>query len=398
MEIEDKNTKEKQNKELKENICTKEVDKNLSICGNIEIPNISVNIPNACETLKNTKIKIPSYYNHLMDYQKSFSNLLEPILPVTRELSILSKNAVECLSVIQSEMNEIRPFISDCANFSSVFTDSFKNIVADITPITNELVETMRSLSPIIASKMSPFEKWINLFDKSETWKILVNNEEEFQKYIDLKIICTQVMYDAEWFPYCPYVGDVFLFDSIDEVIKTSQTGLSKRKIGRIDKAILDFYDDKMIREVKKRWNDLDNIDFTTKKIIKQAINAYLRHEYALTISCLAPMWETLIVLQHDGWSEDGKKRRASDIVKDNFREIIKQNEYDVIFYDFYDNFIMHQCNSLEDVKEGIPNRHGVAHGWYKKYPNRKAALNAILLTDFILNLKPIDLHAGYVI
>ncbi len=37
-----------------------------------------------------------------------------------------------------------------------------------------------------------------------------------------------------------------------------------------------------------------------------------------------------------------------------------------------------------------VKDRHGVAHGWYSHYPNKKAALNAILFTGFILNLEPL--------
>ena len=60
------------------------------------------------------------------------------------------------------------------------------------------------------------------------------------------------------------------------------------------------------------------------------------------------------------------------------------------VFSDYFEKCIMSQCNAVEEVKDGVPNRHGVAHSWYRKYPNKKAALNAILLTDFIIQLNPI--------
>ena len=41
-----------------------------------------------------------------------------------------------------------------------------------------------------------------------------------------------------------------------------------------------------------------------------------------------------------------------------------------------------------EDIIEGVPGRNGCLHGQYKKYPNKKASLNAILLTDFIINFQ----------
>lgn len=41
-----------------------------------------------------------------------------------------------------------------------------------------------------------------------------------------------------------------------------------------------------------------------------------------------------------------------------------------------------------EDVIEGVPSRNGCLNGHYRKYPNKKASLNAILLTDFIISLQ----------
>lgn len=41
-----------------------------------------------------------------------------------------------------------------------------------------------------------------------------------------------------------------------------------------------------------------------------------------------------------------------------------------------------------EDIIEGVPSRNGCLHGQYKKYPNKKASLNAILLTDFIISFQ----------
>ena len=39
---------------------------------------------------------------------------------------------------------------------------------------------------------------------------------------------------------------------------------------------------------------------------------------------------------------------------------------------DHFNDFIVSNCNQVDDVVEGFPNRHGAAHSWYKKYPNKK--------------------------
>lgn len=70
-------------------------------------------------------------------------------------------------------------------------------------------------------------------------------------------------------------------------------------------------------------------------------------------------------------------------------KDLVDENGYDEVFSDFFNNLIFGQCYSVNDVVDGIPNRNGVAHSWYIKYPSQKAALNAILLTDFVLSLKP---------
>ena len=54
------------------------------------------------------------------------------------------------------------------------------------------------------------------------------------------------------------------------------------------------------------------------------------------------------------------------------------------------ETFIYYNCSSPEEVKQDVPGRHAIAHGWYRTYPTRKTALNAILFTDFLIDLKPI--------
>lgn len=49
---------------------------------------------------------------------------------------------------------------------------------------------------------------------------------------------------------------------------------------------------------------------------------------------------------------------------------------------------ILGHVNSPEEAIDGVPSRNGCLHGQYKKYPNKKASLNAILLTDFIINFQ----------
>ena len=200
-------------------------------------------------------------------------------------------------------------------------------------------------------------------------------------------------MYDAKWFPYAGARADEPLFWDIYEIILTSR-GPSKNREKRIGKAIFTYYTKKNIRIIKKKWWN-SNLDFCIRKTLGQAIEAYLRGEYALTISCLPTMWEGLIYIKAKGVPSIERKRQPMGKTKVELKKLIQYNDYEKILIDYFENFIVSNCNEAKDVIEGVPNRHGVAHGWYNKYPNKKAALNAILFTDLIINLEPIEQTEG---
>ena len=133
-------------------------------------------------------------------------------------------------------------------------------------------------------------------------------------------------------------------------------------------------------------WNLL--FQFT---ILKQALEAHLRGEYALCVSSLATMWEGLIYIKANNATMQDRHRQKMGITKKALEDLTVANDYGQIFSDYFNNFIVSQCNTIDDVVDGVPNRHSVSHSWYRKYPSKKASLNAILLTDFILGLEPLE-------
>ena len=102
-----------------------------------------------------------------------------------------------------------------------------------------------------------------------------------------------------------------------------------------------------------------------------------------MTISCLASMWENLIY-NRAGITTPLQQKYT----KEKFKTLSERNGFDEVFSEFYDHLILGYVNSPEDVIEGVPSRNGCLHGHYNKYPNKKASLNAILLTDFIINFQ----------
>lgn len=137
--------------------------------------------------------------------------------------------------------------------------------------------------------------------------------------------------------------------------------------------------------DLKRGWRK-SNLPSYMIRILVQSVQAYMRKEYALTISALVTLWEGII---QEKANDDSY--RVSNKTRDNLKKLIEENKLDCIFSSFCDEFILYQCRAPEEVKGDVPRRHAIAHCWYDKYPNRKVALNAIIFTDFLLKLEPLD-------
>ena len=119
--------------------------------------------------------------------------------------------------------------------------------------------------------------------------------------------------------------------------------------------------------------------------MLHHAVQAYHLKEYAITVTVLATLWEGIIYKKtHDS------RRKTGKLTKDNFGKLTERNDYGEIFKSYFDEFIMYNCNSSEEVIDDVPGRNSIAHSIYKKYPSKKAALNAILFTDFLIGLEPL--------
>lgn len=274
-------------------------------------------------------------------------------------------------------------------NFSSALLDNISAISENsklLCANIGKMIDTTRTASSIIAQSLnSPALEWLRTFDPTP---LLAGLQAIQALNLDRKILgrfnrsYLMAMYECKWFPYVGWTAGIDLVTEISDILATSR-GASKRRNQRVDKAILDYYTKKEIKRIKREWNASD-LEFHIKKILGQAIEAHLRGEYALTIACLATMWESLIQQKY-GLSG----RRAQNKIKKDFAELIDENDYEAIISDFYNNLIVSQCNTPDEVIEGVPNRNAISHGKYRRYPNKKASLNAILLTDFIISLEP---------
>lgn len=346
-------------------------------------------ISEGLETAFEIHNRITDSVQPILDQQKKIEEITAGINIDPPHLRIENPvmDAIETAHIQSSALQ----FANRIANFQ-INTEITRAIQSFIKIVNSSFYENIRTVVDRVGEVLqniaqSPAIQWLQSIDYNPIIAFFQNLDLDFdisERYKELNEAYLQAMYDCNWFPYAGWTIDIRLFTEVNDILATSR-GKSKRRTARIDKAIFSYYTDHEIRKIKRSWNNSD-LEFHIKKMIGQAIDAHLRGEYALTITCLATMWEGLI---HKRSNVIG--RRSSEKTKQDFKELISDNDFEPIFADFYENMIVSQCNTPDDVIEGVPNRNGISHSKYKKYPNKKASLNAILLTDFIINLSPID-------
>jgi len=303
--------------------------------------------------------------------QYNFSNpLLESI---GKNTAFAMRGMYSAASLLGQHISNNYDWINSLTASMKALTDSYCNAVASIV--------------------QSPVFRWLNDLEALSVRSILedlnISDNGLYERYEALEETYYSTLMECKWFPYAAWAADLNLFAEVSDIMATSR-GASKRREQRIDRAILTYYDKTEIRYIKRSWKET-NLDSHIKRILGQAIEAHLRGEYALTISSLATMWEGLIYIKAHNATMQERHRQNMNKTKQELADLTQFNDYNSIFSDYFDRFIVSQCNAVEDVVDGVPNRHGASHSWYHKYPNKKASLNAILLTDFIIKLEPIE-------
>ena len=301
----------------------------------------------------------------------NFSNpLLESIGKNTAFATMGMFNAV---SLLAERIKSNYDWISSLTASMKALSDSYTNAIASIA--------------------QSPVFQWLSDLEALSVRSILedlhISDNGLYERYEALEETYYSTLMECKWFPYAAWAADLNLFAEVSDIMATSR-GASKRREQRIDRVILAYYDKTEIRYIKRSWKETD-LDSHIKRILGQAIEAHLRGEYALTISSLATVWEGLIYIKAHNATMQERHRQNMNKTKQELAELTQSNDYNRIFSDYFDRFIVSQCNAVDDVIDGVPNRHGASHSWYHKYPNKKASLNAILLTDFIIKLEPIE-------
>lgn len=349
------------------------------------VPKLEISSP-ALDALKeitdNSAVRILQENSAAMNALTENSRAMQALTGADSAIQALQKNSmVHTIGelAIKSAMPSYQFESPELRSFENWSNSAVANLATGLTAlITNPVMQEIQSIS-------SSLGKWLQTVEFSPLTSILDNIQDigfDYD-YEEVNEVFLKAMFDARWFPYAGWIGDFRIVDAMFEILDTSRS--SKNRVKRIDKLFFSYYNKEEINKLKRGWRQ-KNLPSYMIRILVQSVQAYHRREYALTVSALSTLWEGIIQEKMNDTSF-----RISRKTRENLSKLIKENEFDKIFSSFCEEFIFYNCTKPEDVKPDVPGRHGIAHCWYNTYPNRKMALNAILFTDFLLGLKPLE-------
>lgn len=252
--------------------------------------------------------------------------------------------------------------------------------------VLNSLSETFVRSGQIIVDSMSVVLKRLDNYLSSEfltdLYRLFVKLPGAVEK-LNKELLDT--LYDVKWFEGCiVYIG-VNNIEDYFYILEHTRNG-SKNRTKQIDRLIFSHIDNQKVDEIRKSWRN-HGLDTYILRICNQAVYAYERKEYALTIITLSSLWQGIIADK----SNHTYEYRKDDKTRDDFKNLSSETELYSRAYDFFKNYIMYPCASKDDVIDDVPGRHSSLHSWYTRYPSKKAALNAILFTDYLVKLNPVQ-------
>ena len=293
------------------------------------------------------------------------------------------QNKVAPMVELQESLRQnVAPIVEEIqATKKAAFCEKLKKISEDLATRTSYLdvvTAQIQTLNSVIGNWLQTIEyvPLVSIFEDAQV-------DRKDNDYKKLNRVYLTAMFDAKWFPYAGWIADIEMANEVLEILDRSKKGKNRVKI--IDSLIFSYYNKKNMDEIKRNWRR-KNLSACMTRILIQSVQAYYRKEYALTVCALLTLWEGIIYEK-----TNGNGYRTVGKTQDNLKKLIEENGYDEIFTSFSTEFIYYTCDKIEDVKPDVPGRHGIVHGWYTNYPTRKAALNAILFTDFLLNFKPLE-------
>ena len=265
------------------------------------------------------------------------------------------------------------------------------NIISKIyTPETQKALTGMTKLLEKFYESFSPCVRFIQSYDFTPIINALQQWQQFSSTYENIEhafSICMEELYENKWFPSLIHnCRPAFMLELYD-IMKATRTHTKKRE-KLIDRLVFQYYDKQMIKDIKSDFKRNTEIETCHKRIILEALYAFEKKKYATTQIILTSLWQGVIIekTEHQAFYRDAK-------VKEMLSQLINKNDESELYSRFFEEYIYYNCNGKNEVKEDVPGRHGVAHGWFKKYPSKKAALNAVLFTQYLYNLRPLNLN-----
>lgn len=341
-------------------------------------------------------LAIAVYKTNLIQREKAFclenrNNVFHPIPEEMRKVMDALNRTTMLTDQITSAMH-MASQMADCATLAANFSvdnspamQAVKNAEAIYCrlPELSATVQNVISTTDLALQSESPFLNWMNSFDVQPWTQLLSCYQPQVGTVLDIKLYdetLLQEMYNARWIPTLAYSMDIDTVIEINKILASIRA--SKKRVKQIDSIIFKFCTKSWLERLRKSWRNC-GVPKYMLRILNQAVQAYYRKEYVLTVSTLATLWEGIIA-RKSGFADEF---RSGKKVHNELNELIHQNGYEEIIGSFCSDFIFYQCTKPGDVKQDVPGRHSICHAWYDKYPNQKMALNAILFTDLLLRL-----------
>lgn len=322
-------------------------------------------------TIPSFEAPIPPWLKKILDAQKQIARMMAP-------LNHANSPAIQLLQSVSANVPHIQ-----VPDMHLAFGVQYSGAVT----LLDSMARAFSQMAVSAPEINSPVIDWLNTVTAnlpvfSDTYWASLGDGLTFDPKLYIEYY-RNALYKAKWFPMTGLQADMNLAIEINDVLST--TGDSKNRVKRMDKVILDYFTKTRIENMKKDWRGLDLPSYLMK-ILHQAVQAYHRKEYAITAIVLATTWEGIIYSKASVAGEYKTDRKTKDL----FEQLMKENEMDGVFDSFFNDFIVYNCYAPEDAIPDVPGRHSLAHSMYSSYPTKKAAMNAIIFTDFLLNLNPV--------
>lgn len=189
--------------------------------------------------------------------------------------------------------------------------------------------------------------------------------------------------FEAKWFPGIIWNQDRILLEECYKVVRETRPG--KKRVKMLDDAVFNYYNKTRLDSIRKAWAHTDLPRYEIR-MLNEAMRAYNNKDYGVATIAFSSFAQNILF---NRMNDSG--RRRGDKAKHHMKKLIKEYGLAQVFGSFYDEYIMSQCKSKEDVLPDVPGRNGISHGWFNGYITRKAALNAILFTNLLIMLPYID-------